>query len=290
MLLKRVIPCLDVDRGRVVKGTNFVGLRDAGDPVELAARYDAEGADELVFLDITASSEGRETMVELAARCAEELFIPFTIGGGIRSEEDVRALLAAGADKVSLNTAAVKDPSLLTTCARRFGSQCVVLAIDAKRVPSGTANGGLAPGEDGLSSCHGGFTSDGEGPGPQHRGAGSGDWWEVYVNGGRTPTGLDAVTWAVRGVELGAGEILLTSMDRDGTRDGYDLELTRAVAEAVNVPVIASGGAGRLEHLAEAVQVGHADAVLVASLFHYGEFSIREAKEYMASCGIPVRL
>lgn len=262
MLLKRVIPCLDVDRGRVVKGTNFVGLRDAGDPVELAARYDVEGADELVFLDITASCEGRETMVELATRCAEELFIPFTIGGGIRSEEDVRALLGAGADKVSLNTAAVKDPTLLTACARRFGSQCVVLAIDAKQVTGSPGNGD---------------------PATLQR-------WEVYVNGGRTPTGLDAVAWAVRGVELGAGEILLTSMDRDGTREGYDLELTRAVAEAVNVPVIASGGAGRLEHLAEAVQIGGADAVLVASLFHYGEYSIREAKEFMASCGIPVRL
>lgn len=262
MLLKRVIPCLDVDRGRVVKGTNFIGLRDAGDPVELAARYDAEGADELVFLDITASHEGRETIIELASRCAEELFIPFTIGGGIRSEEDVRALLGAGADKVSLNTAAVKDPSLLTTCARRFGSQCVVLAIDAKRVAGGSL--------------------DGEGS-PQVR-------WEVYVNGGRTPTGLDAVAWAVRGVELGAGEILLTSMDRDGTKDGYDVELTRAVAEAVNVPVIASGGAGELEHLAEAVEMGRADAVLVASLFHYGEYSIREAKEFLAARGIPVRL
>lgn len=252
MLLKRIIPCLDVDKGRVVKGTNFVDIRDAGDPVELAARYDREGADEVVFLDITASHEKRDTMVDLARRCAEELFIPFTIGGGIRSEEDVRALLSAGADKVSLNTAAIRNPELITACARRFGSQCVVLAIDAKQV---------APGR-----------------------------WEAYVNGGRVPTGLDAVEWAVRGVALGAGEILLTSMDKDGTKDGYDLELNRTVAEAVNVPVIASGGAGTLEHLAEAIIAGKADAVLAASIFHYGEYSIREAKEYLAARGIPVRL
>ncbi|MBC7293862.1 MAG: imidazole glycerol phosphate synthase subunit HisF [Thermoleophilia bacterium] len=251
-MLKRIIPCLDVDKGRVVKGTNFVDIRDAGDPVELAARYDREGADEVVFLDITASHEKRDTMVDLARRCAEELFIPFTIGGGIRSEEDVRALLSAGADKVSLNTAAIRNPELITTCARRFGSQCVVLAIDAKQV----------------------------GPGR----------WEAYVNGGRTSTGLDAVEWAVRGVTLGAGEILLTSMDKDGTKDGYDLELNRTVAEAVNVPVIASGGAGTLEHLAEAIIAGKADAVLAASIFHYGEYSIREAKEYLAARGIPVRL
>jgi imidazole glycerol-phosphate synthase subunit HisF len=257
MLLKRIIPCLDVDQGRVVKGTNFVDIRDAGDPVELAARYDAEGADEVVFLDITASHEKRETIVGLARHCAEELFIPFTIGGGIRSEDDVRALLGAGADKVSLNSAAIKDPELIAACARRFGSQCVVLAIDAKRLES--------PVEEPLR-------------------------WEAYVNGGRTPTGLDAVAWAARAVALGAGEILLTSMDRDGTKDGYDLELTRAVAAAVNVPVIASGGAGTLDHLVEVVRVGGADAVLAASIFHYGEYTIRDAKEHMAAQGVPVRL
>jgi cyclase len=257
MLLKRIIPCLDVDRGRVVKGTNFVDIRDAGDPVELASRYDREGADEVVFLDITASHEKRDTIVWLARHCAEELFIPFTIGGGIRSEEDVRALLGAGADKVSLNSAAIRDPDLISACARRFGSQCVVLAIDAKRAPPGDA---------------------------------SGVRWEAYLNGGRIPTGFDAVEWAVRAVGLGAGEILLTSMDRDGTKDGYDLELTRAVAEAVNVPVIASGGAGTLDHLVEVIVEGGADAVLAASIFHYGEYTIREAKEYMATRGIPVRL
>jgi len=260
MLLKRIIPCLDVDRGRVVKGTNFVDIRDAGDPVELAARYDREGADEVVFLDITASHEKRDTIVELARHCAEELFIPFTIGGGIRSEEDVRALLGAGADKVSLNSAAINDPGLIAACARRFGSQCVVLAIDAKRLPAGSGAGG-----------------------PALR-------WEAYLNGGRVPTGLDVVEWATRAVGMGAGEILLTSMDRDGTKDGYDLDLTRAVAEAVNVPVIASGGAGTIDHLVEVICEGKADAVLAASIFHYGEYSIREAKEYMAAAGIPVRL
>ena len=252
MLLTRIIPCLDVDKGRVVKGTNFVDIRDAGDPVELASRYDREGADEVVFLDITASHEKRDTIVELARHCAEELFIPFTIGGGIRSEDDVRALLGAGADKVSLNSAAIHEPELIAACARRFGSQCVVLAIDAKRVEAGR--------------------------------------WEAYLNGGRVATGLDAVDWAARAVSLGAGEILLTSMDRDGTKDGYDLDLTRAVAEAVNVPVIASGGAGRLEHLVEVVRDGKADAVLAASIFHYGKYTIREAKEHMAAAGIPVRL
>ncbi len=256
MLLKRIIPCLDVDQGRVVKGTNFVDIRDAGDPIELAARYDREGADEVVFLDITASHEKRDTIVELARHCAEELFIPFTIGGGIRSEDDVRALLAAGADKVSLNSAAIKDPDLISACARRFGSQCVVIAIDAKR----TAGVGTEP------------------------------RWEAYLNGGRIATGLDAVEWAARVVALGAGEILLTSMDRDGTKDGYDLELTSAVAAAVNVPVIASGGAGTLDHLVEVVQRGGADAVLAASIFHFGEYSIRQAKEHMEAAGIPVRL
>jgi cyclase len=250
MLLKRIIPCLDVDKGRVVKGTNFVDIRDAGDPVELASKYDREGADEVVFLDITASHEKRDNIVELARHCAEELFIPFTIGGGIRGEEDVRQLLGAGADKVSLNSAAIRDPSLITTCARRFGSQCVVIAIDAKRVEA--AEGRVAL--DSASALR----------------------WEAYLNGGR--------------VDLGAGEILLTSMDRDGTKDGYDLELTRAVAEAVNVPVIASGGAGTLDHLVEVIDEGRADAVLAASIFHYGEFTIQQAKEHMAARGIPVRL
>jgi imidazole glycerol-phosphate synthase subunit HisF len=251
-VLKRVIPCLDVDKGRVVKGTNFVGLRDAGDPVELAERYDAEGADELVFLDITASHEARDTIAELARRTADNVFIPFTIGGGIRSREDAQAVLDAGADKVSVNSAAVARPELVSELADTFGAQCVVLAIDAKRRPEG------------------GF--------------------EVYVNGGRIATGRDVVEWAREGVERGAGEILLTSMDRDGTEDGYDLELTRAVSDAVDVPVIASGGAGRLEHLSEAVARGGADAVLCASIFHYGTYRVREAKEHLRRTGIPVRL
>lgn len=252
MALKRVIPCLDVNAGRVVKGTNFVGLRDAGDPVELAERYDAEGADELVFLDITASHEQRETIVELARRTADNVFIPFTIGGGIRSVEDAQAVLGAGADKVSVNSAALARPELLGELADHFGAQCVVIAIDAK-------------GEDGG--------------------------WGVYVNGGRKRVeGRDAVGWAEEAVERGAGEVLLTSMDRDGTNDGYDLELTRAVAEAVGVPVIASGGAGELSHLSEAIARGGADAVLCASIFHYGQYRVREAKERMAADGIPVRL
>lgn len=266
MLLKRIIPCLDVDQGRVVKGTNFVDIRDAGDPVELAARYDREGADEVVFLDITASHEGRDTIVGLARRCAEELFIPFTIGGGIRSEEDVRALLSAGADKISLNSAAIRDPGLVTGCARRFGSQCVVVAIDAKRVGSAHSSAVKPTAEAGTLV------------------------WEAYVNGGRTPTGMDAVAWAARAAELGAGEILLTSMDRDGTKDGYDLPLTKAVADAVNIPVIASGGAGTLDHMVEVIRVAGADAVLAASMFHYGQCTVREAKEHLAAQGIPVRL
>jgi len=253
MLLKRVIPCLDVDKGRVVKGTNFVDLRDAGDPVELAARYQDEGADEIVFLDITASNERRETIVELARRCADEVFIPFTIGGGIRSPADAQGVLDAGADKVSVNSAAVAGPELIGNMAEVFGSQCVVLAIDA-RAREGRTGG-----------------------------------YEVFVEGGRRPTGRDAVEWAREGVERGAGEILLTSMDRDGTEDGYELDLTRAVAEAVEVPVIASGGAGRLDHLVEAIERGGADAVLCASIFHYGEYSVGEAKERMAGAGIPVR-
>lgn len=259
MHMKRVIPCLDVRDGRVVKGVNFVGLRDAGDPVELAARYDAEGADELVFLDITASHERREIIADLAARCAEQVFIPFTIGGGLGSVEDVRLILAAGADKVTMNTAAVQDPGLVQRCSERFGAQCIVVAIDAKQVPGS--------GQDGRP--------------PR---------WEVYVHGGRTPTGLDAVEWAVRAAELGAGEFMLTSMDRDGTQDGYDLALTRAVARAVDVPVIASGGVGTLEHLAEGLLEGEADAVLAASIFHFGTYTLAETKAYLAARGIPVRL
>ena len=251
MTAKRIIPCLDVDAGRVVKGVRFKELRDAGDPAELAALYDREGADELVFLDITASHEARDTIVQLARRTADNVFIPFTIGGGIRSREDAQAVLDAGADKISVNSAAVARPELIDELAETFGAQCVVLAIDARR-------------ENGQ--------------------------YMVYVNGGRVPTGLDAVTWAREGAERGAGEILLTSMDRDGTEEGYELELTRAVAGAVDVPVIASGGAGRLEHLSEVVNEGGADAILCASIFHYGTYSVRQAKEHLAASGIPVRI
>ncbi|MEX2457782.1 MAG: imidazole glycerol phosphate synthase subunit HisF [Actinomycetota bacterium] len=249
-LAARIVPCLDVDAGRVVKGTKFVDLRDAGDPVELAGRYDREGADELVFLDITATVEGRESTMEVISRTAEEVFIPLTVGGGVRAEEDVRRLLRAGADKVGLNTAAVRDPSLLARCADRFGTQCIVAAIDARRV-----NGS----------------------------------WEVVVEAGRTPTGRDAVEWAAEAAELGAGEILLTSMDRDGTGEGYDLELLRAVTEAVNVPVVASGGAGAKEHFADAILEGGADAVLAASRFHFEEITIADVKDHLAERGIPVR-
>jgi imidazole glycerol-phosphate synthase subunit HisF len=251
VVLKRVIPCLDVDRGRVVKGTNFVGLRDAGDPVELAERYDAEGADELIFLDITASHERRDTIVELARRTADNVFIPFTIGGGIRSAEDAQAVLDAGADKVSVNSAAVERPDLIGELAEVFGAQCVVIAIDARR-------------EDGG--------------------------WRVYVNGGRDPVDREAVEWAREATERGAGEVMLTSMDRDGTTDGYELELTRAVADAVGVPVIASGGAGELQHLSAAISEGGADAVLCASIFHYGRYRVRDAKQHLADAGIAVRL
>ena len=261
MLAKRVIPCLDVKDGRVVKGVNFVNLRDAGDPVENGRLYDAEGADELVFLDISATPEGRATMVEMVRQVAAEVFIPFTVGGGVRTVEGARALLLAGADKVSINTAAIHDPTLLAAAAERFGSQCIVIAIDAKRVA-----------DDPPSPCR----EEG------HR-------WEVYINGGRTPTGLDALEWAVRAVELGAGEILLTSMDADGTLAGYDLALTRAVAEAVPVPLIASGGAGKLEHFAQALIEGQADAALAASLFHDRVLSIGEVKTYLATRGILVR-
>jgi cyclase len=265
MLAKRIIPCLDVKDGRVVKGVNFVNLRDAGDPVENARLYDAEGADELVFLDILATPEGQATTVEMVRQVAVEVFMPFTVGGGVRTVEDVRTLLLAGADKVSVNTAAVHNPELLTAAAERFGSQCIVIAVDAKRV----ADDPLHP-STGLLS-------------------GSGHRWEVYVNGGRTPTGLDAVKWTVRAVELGAGEVLLTSMDADGTLDGYDLALTRTVAEAVPVPVIASGGAGCLEHFAQALTEGKADAALAASLFHDRVLSIGAVKAYLAGRGIPVR-
>jgi cyclase len=267
MVLKRIIPCLDVDAGRVVKGTNFVGLRDAGDPVELAERYDAEGADELVFLDITASHEARETIVELARRTADNVFIPFTIGGGIRSVEDAQAVLDAGADKISINSSALERPELIEELADVFGSQCVVVAIDAKRRTQ-TPDMPAAEGEDMAELT-----------------------WDVFTHGGRHRVeGREAVAWAREAVERGAGEVLLTSMDRDGTSDGYDLELTRAVADAVDVPVIASGGAGELDHLVKAVSDGHADAVLCASIFHYGTHTVAEAKERMEAAGIPVRL
>lgn len=251
MLAKRIIPCLDVTNGRVVKGTKFLNLRDAGDPVECARAYDAQGADELVFLDITASSDDRATMVGVVARTAEQCFMPLTVGGGIRTVEDFRTMLLAGADKVSVNTAAIHSPALVTQAARAFGSQCVVVAIDAKR----------------------------DGPGR----------WRVYTHGGRKPTELDAVAWAAEVAQLGAGEILLTSMDADGTCDGYDIELTAAVSTAVTIPVIASGGAGNLGHLADVLDRGKADAVLAASIFHFGTYQISEAKDYLAAHGVPVR-
>lgn len=283
MVLKRVIPCLDVDAGRVVKGTNFVGLRDAGDPVELAERYDEEGADELVFLDITASHEDRDTIVELARRTADNVFIPFTIGGGIRSVGDAQAVLDAGADKVSVNSAALERPELLGELAETFGAQCVVVAIDAKRrdgePPAAEPASADSQPEAASPPC--------EAP-PGFFGEAA---WDVYVNGGRDLVeGREAVAWAREAVERGAGEVLLTSMDRDGTTDGYDLELTRAVSEAVAVPVIASGGAGELEHLSAAISEGGADAVLCASIFHFGTYRVREAKEHLAQQGIPVRL
>ncbi|MCE9554058.1 MAG: imidazole glycerol phosphate synthase subunit HisF [Planctomycetes bacterium] len=262
MLAKRVIPCLDVDRGRVVKGTNFVGLRDAGDPVEVARRYEAEGADELVFLDITASHEGRDVMLDVVRRTAEVVFMPLCVGGGIRTLDDIRALLSAGCDKVSINSTAVKDPEFVRQAARRFGSQCIVVNIDPKRVkrPADPAGGATE-----VS-------------------------WEVHIHGGRIPTGLQAVAWAQEVERLGAGEIVLTCMDADGTKNGYDLEMTRAVSDVVRVPVVASGGAGRPEHLADAIELGHADAALAASIFHFGEFTIGQTKQVMRQRGIPVRL
>ncbi len=253
MLTKRIIPCLDVTAGRVVKGVSFVNLRDAGDPVELAAYYNAEGADELTFLDITASHEQRKTMLDVVERVAREVFIPVTVGGGIRSMEDIRATLGAGADKTSLNTSAVQNPDLLRQGAELFGAQCIVLAIDAR------SNAAMPSG------------------------------YEVYIHGGRTPTGLDALAWAKRGVELGEGEILLTSMDRDGTQQGYELQLTRTIADAVSVPVIASGGVGTLEHIYEGVTAGGAEAVLAASIFHFGQLRVRDVKAYLASQGVRVR-
>jgi imidazole glycerol-phosphate synthase subunit HisF len=252
MLAKRIIPCLDVNAGRVVKGVNFVELRDAGDPVEVARRYDEQGADEITFLDITASSDDRDIILHIVEACAEQVFIPLTVGGGVRKVEDVRRLLNAGADKVSMNTAAVNDPQLVADASSKVGSQCIVVAIDAKQ------------------------TSPGK--------------WEVFTHGGRKNVGLDAIDWARKVAALGAGEILLTSMDRDGTKNGFDLELTRAVAEAVPIPVIASGGVGNLQHLADGIQRGKADAVLAASIFHYGEYTVRQAKEYLRDRGIEVRL
>jgi cyclase len=251
MLAKRIIPCLDVDQGRVVKGTKFLNLRDAGDPVECAKEYDRQGADELVFLDITASHEGRATMIDVVERTASECFMPLTVGGGIRTVEDIRAMLKAGADKTSMNTAAIQNPDLVRAGAERFGSQCIVVAIDAKR---------------------------------------AGDRWGVYTHGGRKPTGLDAVEWARKVEELGAGEILLTSMDADGTKAGYDVALTRAISEAVHIPVIASGGAGTLEHMADVLTTGKADAVLAASIFHFGEYKVADVKHFLKQKGIPVRL
>lgn len=255
-LAKRIIPCLDVDNGRVVKGVNFVGIRDAGDPVEIARRYNQAGADEITFLDITASHENRDTTVHTVEQIAREVFIPLTVGGGVRSVDDIRALLNAGADKVSINTAAIHNPALVQESADRFGSQCIVVAIDAKAVHE-------------------------KGETPR---------WEIFTHGGRKPTGIDAVRWAEKMAELGAGEILLTSMDRDGTKNGFDLAVTRAIADAVSIPVIASGGVGTLDHLAQGVLQGHADAVLAASIFHFGEYTIAEAKAHMAACGIEMRL
>ncbi len=261
MLTKRIIPCLDMKDGRVVKGTNFINLRDAGDPVELAAYYDKSNADELVFLDIAASNEGRKTRLDVVKRTAEQVFIPFTVGGGISSIEEIRDILSAGAEKVSLNTSAVLNPQLVAEAAQKFGSQSIVVAIDARK-------------------CR----QDDPAMNDQK------DHWEVLTHGGQRTTGIDAIEWAKKAEELGAGEILLTSMDRDGTKDGYDLELTRAVAEAVNIPLIASGGVGNLEHIADGLTIGKADAALAASIFHYQEYTVQETKEYLAAKGIPVRL
>lgn len=255
-LAKRIIPCLDVDNGRVVKGVQFIEIRDAGDPVEIARRYDEQGADEITFLDITASSDDRETMVHVVEQVASQVFIPLTVGGGIRTVEDIRRMLNAGADKVGINTAAVFNPEFVKEAAQKFGSQCIVVAIDAKKVSA----------------------------------EGEANRWEIFTHGGRKPTGIDAIEWAIKMVDYGAGEILLTSMDRDGTKIGFDLELTRAISDAVHVPVIASGGVGNLDHLVAGVTEGHAEAVLAASIFHFGEYTIEEAKQRMAEAGIEVRL
>jgi cyclase len=288
MLTKRIIPCLDVKDGRVVKGVSFVNLRDAGDPVENARFYDEQGADELTFLDITASHEKRDIIIDVVMRTAEEVFMPLTVGGGIRVLEDIRKLLKAGADKVSINTAAVNNPDFVREAAERFGSQCIVVAIDAKRVKSSNP-----PSPPFSKGGVGGLFAKGRHMwinDSELRTLNSQLSWEVYTHGGRKPTGIDAIKWAKKVEELGAGEILLTSMDKDGTKDGYDIELTRTVSEAVGIPVIASGGAGNLEHLYQAVVEGKADAVLAASIFHYREYTIREAKEYLRRKGVAVRL
>ena len=266
MLAKRIIPCLDVTGGRVVKGVNFVELRDAGDPVEIAARYNQQGADELTFLDITATSDGRDLILHIIEAVASQVFIPLTVGGGVRTVDDVRRLLNAGADKTSFNSAAIANPEVINAASERYGAQCIVVAIDAKRRSAADA---AQPGADGAA----------RGPG-----------WDVYSHGGRTNTGLDAVQWAIEMARRGAGEILLTSMDRDGTKAGFDLELTRAVSDAINVPLIASGGVGNLQHLCDGITLGGADAVLAASIFHYGEFTVQQAKQQMAAQGIPVRI
>jgi len=255
-LAKRIIPCLDVDQGRVVKGVQFVDIRDAGDPVEIAKKYDEQGADEITFLDITASHEGRDTMVKTVEKMASQVFIPLTVGGGIRKVEDIRCMLNAGADKVAINTAAVFNPEFVKEAAERFGSQCIVVAIDAKKVSK----------------------------------EGEADRWEIFTHGGRKPTGLDAVEWAIKMAEYGAGEILLTSMDQDGMKNGFDLGVTRAITDSISIPVIASGGVGNLQHLADGVMLGGADAVLAASIFHFGEYTVQQAKTHMAECGIEMRL
>ena len=272
MLTKRIIPCLDIDEGRVVKGISFVDIRDAGDPAELAAFYDREGADELVFLDITASSDARDIMVNVVEQVSEQLFIPLTVGGGMRKVADVRRMLEAGADKVSLNTAAVQDPELVAEASEYFGAQCIVVAIDALAVGTGESERPEPPQPKDPSLR----LDDGAG-------------WQVYINGGRTPTGIDALKWARRVAELGAGELLLTSMDADGHQTGYDLELVRAISDSVSIPVIASGGAGEPHHLYEAVKIGKADAVLAASIFHFGSYRVRDVKDYLAARGVPVR-
>ncbi len=271
MLTKRIIPCLDVDRGRVVKGVSFVNIRDAGDPAELAASYNSEGADELVFLDITASSDAREIMLGVVEQVSEQVFIPLTVGGGLRNLADVRRMLEAGADKVSLNTAAVADPRLVADAADFFGSQCIVVALDVKRIADGER-------ADALDRARGSDLPVDED-----------STWEIYTHGGRTPTGIDALKWARRAAEIGAGELLVTSMDTDGQLTGYDLELIRAISDGVGVPVIASGGAGNLEHLYDALETGRADAVLAASIFHYGDYTIPQAKRYLADRGLPIR-